>query len=135
MINFKWIYILLVCWAIIIFNGEIPGKIEGYYRPVISNFEITQATGGPYSTVFSGIFDKNRACVFLDIEWYITDSEYGDSKIQVSFEEGEMIRIPGKQVYGPWKVNIPLSRIEKDSYASVLHRCHSLWTTITRVYP
>lgn len=135
MINIKWFHILLICWAIILFNSEVPGKIEGYYKPVISNFEITQSTSGLYSTIFSGTFDKNRACIFLDIEWYISDQQDGDSKIRVSFEEGEVIRIPGKQVYGPWKVNIPLSRIETESYASVVHRCHSLWTTITKVYP
>lgn len=135
MINFKWFHLLVIGWLFIIFNSDLPGVIEGRFLPVITEFEITESVPNKFSTIFYGGFIKKRSCVFIDIDWYVTNEENDDSKIRVTFEEGEIIRVPGKHAFGPWKVNTPIDNIKNYSYANVRHDCHSFWTTITKVYP
>lgn len=123
--------LLIVAWLFVIVFNNVPGTLEGYLFPVVTEFKIEEVS---QDSRVRGTFLKMRECQFREVTWYLTD---GETKIPVSltFEDGPKIRHEGRESYGPWHVGIPSDRIRSESYVVVEHRCHPLWPTKTKLYP
>lgn len=77
-------------------------------------------------------FNKVRECSFLAIKWYNKE----DERIGLEFRDesefsGGLSRPAGDHISGPWIVHT--DDIES-TYAEVLHECHPLWITKTRLF-
>lgn len=129
----KYTAFLLLCWTIVFANGyNFLGGMEGYFNPVVKDFQIEQTSADPTSIVFYGTFDKVRDCNFVSMYGSIEkDNHY--THIPVIFEDTTRIRTPGKQEFGPWRVKITTEHFDGlQLYA--IHHCHSGYLTKTKIY-
>lgn len=105
--------------------------LESKFFPVTEDTQILNERQVSSGTSFYVRFTKARRCTFTGLAWYV-----GDQRLPVDFEPGAdtmpRSRPRGDQHTGPWFV-AGLYGTEK-SRAYVYHRCHPLWTTITRFY-
>lgn len=105
--------------------------IESRFFPVTEDTQILNEQTVPTGTSFYVVFNKARRCDFAGIAWYV-----GDQRLPVDFEPSAELmprsRPPGDQHAGPWFVNGLHGTANSRAY--VYHRCHPLWTTITRFY-
>lgn len=105
--------------------------MEGRFFPVVANFEIVSSETTNDGVFMYVNFDKVRDCDFIGINWY-----EGPDRLLLRFLEDEgqapLSRPVGLQVAGPWLLGA--STLE-GTRATVLHKCHVLWSTETRMYP
>jgi hypothetical protein len=121
---------LLLAWVLVLTFSNAMGLAEGKIFPVIGAFTVASIEEG----IVTGSFLKLRSCDFEGVDWYYTD---GNKRIPaaLTFIEKAKIRPIGRQMYGPWKVNIPSTEIEERSYVIIRHNCHPFFDTLTKVYP
>ena len=76
--------LVLLVWLFIIIKGNVPGRIEGKYFPVIENF-VVSVQPSEYEKDASDVFiefDKNRKeCAFDDINFYAYDKTGEEEQI------------------------------------------------------
>ena len=141
----KWTFLLLLLWVVVIFNSSIPGKIDGKLFPVVNNFEFVVEQQNN-SSIVKGHFLKTRQCTFLDLNWFLNDTSHEiDTKLDIDFLDGEIIRNKGIHQFGPWRIYTPPDNLIQNSYVVVHHKCFIAnngiikiplpWTTITKIYP
>lgn len=121
--------VLIFLWAIIIFNSQAMGKIEGSLFPVVSNFEYSITEETLSYTEIEGSFSKLRNCAFEHLDWYINDAEGFSGAVDIEFGNFAL-RKEGMQEFSGWKVHndgYPL----RYSSVFVTHECHPFWDTVT----
>jgi hypothetical protein len=123
--------LLAFCMALTPAIFTVGPFLESKYFPVTREIEILNEeplTGG---TSFYVRFQKVRQCEFAGLAWYD-----GNLRLPVDFEpnadQAPRTRPPGNQYAGPWFISGLDST--SGSRAFVYHRCHPLWTTITRFF-
>lgn len=120
-----------VCLALTPAMFEVGPWIESKAFPVVRGTQVLNAEQTPRGISFYVRFRKVRGCEYLGLVWY-----EGPARLMVEFEPGAedlpRTRPPGQQFTGPWLVQ-GLTDIAQ-SRAYLYHRCHPLWTTVTRFY-
>jgi hypothetical protein len=122
---------LASCMALTPAVFSVGPYLESRYFPVTRDVEVVQEHISDAGTSFYVRFDKVRRCDFDGLAWYD-----GNRRLWVDFEPGAKraprTRPPGDQYAGPWFVEGLQGTT--GSRAFVYHRCHPLWTTITRFF-
>ena len=135
-IVFGWASTVMFAFAfiIVLYGGDVAGKIEGDNLPVVNNTEITKIEKDGNYTLIWGESYKLRECSFENIKWRFGDSEYS---INVSLDilEPSKIREGGRFTFGPWRVHLTEEQLINSSFAIAYHDCHVGYQTQTIFYP
>lgn len=111
-------------------------KIEGALLPVTKRLTINQVEPIDANTShISGVFEKQRDCDFLELEWLFVNQSGNGVGVEYEFLEPSQIRASGDHSFGPWRVDIRADMLADHSRVEAFHRCHSLWVTRTVIYP
>ncbi len=120
-----------VCLALTPAVFAVAPFIESQAFPVVRDTQVSRVDATPHGTSFYIQFRKVRRCEYLGLVWY-----EGPNRLYVEIEPGAedhlRPRPTGDQFAGPWLVRDLSDLAESRSY--LYHRCHPLWTTITRFY-
>lgn len=128
-----WTIILLSSWMALILMSLNPlGKIEGYFSPVVHNFEIEKVVKVHNGLELYGNFDKSRNCSFVGVEAYLKSNDQR-SAVDVEFRDNEVIRTRGKQDFGPWFVRLQPEQLKNFKLMSV-HSCHLIFNTVSKMF-
>lgn len=114
--------------------------LETRFFPVVNSFHILRAdTVGPGKVAIDLAFNKRRSCEFISVIWYHgkPDGMFNRAIIDTTNVANIIYNRPlGNQRLGPWVLHIPRRDLfNNNSFAEVIHRCHILWPTVSRVYP
>lgn len=142
----KWTLFLIFLWVVVVFNSSLPGKVDGYMFPVISQFKFNIEPMKDGTVLINGSFIKNRSCAFVDIDWNLYNPNQDlYTRMHVDFLEGEIVRSEGYHHFGPWRIKTSPERITTNSFVSTRHQCFLInlpffqvktpWITITNIYP
>jgi hypothetical protein len=115
--------------------------LETRHRPVLSKLTILSVDEVTSETsMVRAEFTKLRSCEYMGIAWY-RGSEANDFErvSMIPVEDPEDTSTPnrpvGTQRVGPWRLTMPAGEVRQNSFVQVFHRCHPLWTTMTKFYP
>jgi hypothetical protein len=113
--------------------APILTEAEADYLPVVSKAKISSVApdlaGGVY---FYINFEKTRQCEFLGISWYDKNGVRLVLDLEPSAKNTPITRPTGEWNIGPWRL-FGVETLE-GTRAYVHHKCHPLWTTISRLY-
>lgn len=131
----RHVFSLVVALAILSIASPVAvpviSRLEGDVLPVATNFEVVSSASQNSQTFIYVTFNKARHCEFLGVNWYLDTT-----RLNVVFLEDKgkapLSRPVGGQTTGPWRIDIPTL---DGTTAEVLHRCHNLWLTTTKLYP
>ena len=125
--------IIIIGLILLPVTAPLLSEAESDYLPVVSKAEISSVVPGLVGGLrFYVNFEKTRQCDFLGISWYDKNGVRLILDFEPSAKNTPTTRPSGKWNIGPWH----LSGIEtlEGTRAYVYHKCHPLWTTISRLY-
>lgn len=115
--------------------------VETRWFPVLNKMTIldVRPLTGSTSAVYTE-FSKRRSCEYMGIAWYRGNEDKNFERVSmVSMRDPGDTSSPsrpvGSQRAGPWRIAMPAEEVRENSFVQVFHRCHPLWTTMTRFYP
>lgn len=116
--------------------------LETKYFPAVSRFKVlTLEADKSGNAVITVRFTKRRdECEYIGISWFRGSRENGFERVPVVLtrKEGDTSspnRPAGVQTSGPWLIGIPKDEFSNNSFATLFHRCHPFWTTVSEVWP
>ncbi|WP_424967582.1 hypothetical protein [Dinoroseobacter sp. S375] len=118
-----------------LFFSYFGGQIEGRLFPVIEQTVLTHVEHDAHNrSLVWGHAMRLRDCSFVRLEWRIgTPAHY--AVVDVVFLDASELGEGGGYDFGPWKVHATPDQVLNRSFATVVHRCHPLWTTETIFWP
>jgi hypothetical protein len=116
----------------------IGSKYEGYWFPVVNNFQIHKLEAHGDKTWVWSSFDKVRNCEYVGISWYYKFPTPGlitiarrtlDIDPNDAQQEQDPNRPEGEHIVGPWEINMTIEEVRNHTLLSTTHRCHPFYIT------
>jgi len=129
----------LIPFAIFILALLVARFTEPLLAPVVSGFAVHSVTRDGSKVTISGSMTKLRNCGFVavDATSIYEGGELADSsQLPIKFQDGNHDRASrptGRQLWGPWTIEIPVKPEVVAISLDVEHKCHILWTQKTHL--
>lgn len=116
----------------------VLGVLEGTLWPAVDpRLTIASTTPvGAYETQLSGTATKVRACAYVpgSLRWYWGAPGEPSTSVPATFRDPPQKRARGVTEWSAIVVGLPADAVIRNSYATVEHKCHPLWRTVTLFY-
>ncbi len=133
--------ILIAFWLVMAFiflaaAAPLAQRYEADILPVVGDFAIREVRTEGDAIVISGDMAKRRDCTFLSLSFYAGDPddlERPRERLHVTFLDQpdgvDPSRLPGRQPWGPWRLERPRDADHPTVFMRATHHCHPLWNT------
>jgi hypothetical protein len=116
-------------------------SLETRWFPVVSKLEVLSIEPyGEGQSLIRAAFQKKRDCEYIGAAWFVGDraTEFERVSLVLMRSEGDTSspnRPLGYQRAGPWIVGVPPYELRNRSFATLTHRCHPFWNSVTNFFP